>query len=344
MTGLPAGSSHAPTPALSVPGAGRAGTSHGISTATGSRVATWPLLVLALPAVVAIWSGWVGLGAMCGFGPVDLLPGIGGGAHLNTAITLPVGMEVYAAYALRAWLAGDVPARARVFARRSALSALALGAAGQVAYHLMTAARWREAPWPVTIAVSCVPVAVLGMGAALAHLLREPVAEPAVEPVVEPDFAGLVQEALNRAVGPVEPAVDPGPEPVPDPGVEPVVEPVREPAAQVGSAAPEPVREPEPEPAPAPGVEPAPEPLPPAAAEVVERPRLAVVPQAPVVRRAARKGPAKSSDPRVGLRVACGCGCGQDVSRMTKDRHEERARELASRASQNGHREPVSAR
>lgn len=340
MTGLPAGTSHAPTPALSVPGAGRGGTSHGISTATGSRVATWPLLVLALPAVVAIWSGWVGLGAMCGFGPVDLLPGIGGGAHLNTAITLPVGMEVYAAYALRAWLAGAVPARARVFARRSALSALGLGAAGQVAYHLMTAAGWGEAPWPVTIAVSCVPVAVLGMGAALAHLLCEPVAEPAVEPVAEPDFVGLVQEAvqeaLNRAAGAVEPAVDPGPEPVPDPGVEPADEP----AAQVGSAAPEPAREPEPQPAPASVVEPAPEPLPPAAAEVVERPRLAVVPPSPVVRRATRKGPAKSSDPRVGLRVACGCGCGQDVSRMTKDRHEERA----SRAAQNGHREPVSAR
>ena len=38
----------------------------------------WPLLLIAAPAAVAIWSGWVGLGSMCGFGPVNLLPGVGG--------------------------------------------------------------------------------------------------------------------------------------------------------------------------------------------------------------------------------------------------------------------------
>jgi hypothetical protein len=53
---------------------------------------------------------------MSGFGPVDLLPGI---AHLtiNTAITLPVGVEAYGAYALGAWLApAGVPPTARAFA------------------------------------------------------------------------------------------------------------------------------------------------------------------------------------------------------------------------------------
>ncbi len=62
------------------------------------------LILIAAPAAVAIWSGWVGLGAMCGFGVVNLLPGIGGGFHLNTAITLPVGVEAYAAYALGRWM------------------------------------------------------------------------------------------------------------------------------------------------------------------------------------------------------------------------------------------------
>jgi predicted GIY-YIG superfamily endonuclease len=144
-------------------------------------------MLLAAPAGVAIWSGWVGLGGLAGFGVVHPLPGIADGVQLNTAITLPVGMEAYAAYALRAWLAGDGPARARRFARWSAIAALSLGAAGQVTYHLMAAAGMVRAPWPVTIAVACVPVGVLGMGAALAHLLRadEPVS-PAVgerEPV-----------------------------------------------------------------------------------------------------------------------------------------------------------------
>lgn len=53
-----------------------------------------------------------------------------------------------------------------------AITALTVGAAGQVAYHLMAAAGWTSAPWPVTAVVACLPVAVLGMGAALAHLLR----------------------------------------------------------------------------------------------------------------------------------------------------------------------------
>lgn len=44
--------------------------------------------------------------------------------------------------------------------------------AGQVAYHLLTEAHVTRAPWQVTTLVSCLPVLVLGMGTALAHLLR----------------------------------------------------------------------------------------------------------------------------------------------------------------------------
>lgn len=132
----------------------------------------WPVLLLALPAGVAIWAGWVDLGRLTGFGSVRILPGIADGVVLDIAITLPVGMESYAAYALWVWLSGRAPRRARVWARVSAIAALTVGAAGQVAYHLMAAAGWTAAPWPVTAVVACLPVAVLGMGAALAHLLR----------------------------------------------------------------------------------------------------------------------------------------------------------------------------
>src|ERR1039457_6072149 len=38
-------------------------------------VRSWPLLILALPAAVAVWSGWVGIGQMTGFGQVPPLPG-----------------------------------------------------------------------------------------------------------------------------------------------------------------------------------------------------------------------------------------------------------------------------
>jgi hypothetical protein len=132
----------------------------------------WPLLLIAAPAAVAVWSGWVGLGGLCGFGEVNLLPGIGGGFHLNTAITLPIGVESYGAYALYAWLSSKSTATARTFARRSSLGALALGCLGQVVYHLLAAAHMSRAPAPVVVLVACLPVVTLSFAAALTHLLR----------------------------------------------------------------------------------------------------------------------------------------------------------------------------
>ncbi|WP_020388542.1 hypothetical protein [Kribbella catacumbae] len=135
-------------------------------------VRSWPVLLLALPAFVAVWSGWVGLGELTGFGVVHPLPGIADGFTINSAITLPIGVETYAAFALRVWLSGQVPPSARRFAKVSALAALVLGALGQVAYHLLEAAGVTQAPWWITTVVACLPVAVLGMGAALAHLIH----------------------------------------------------------------------------------------------------------------------------------------------------------------------------
>jgi hypothetical protein len=93
----------------------------------------------------------------------------------DRSITLPVGVEAYAAYALRAWLADGHPVsgRTRRFAKWSAICSFALGMAGQVAFHLMDQDHVTRAPWTVTTLVSCLPVLVLGMGTALAHMLRE---------------------------------------------------------------------------------------------------------------------------------------------------------------------------
>ena len=124
---------------------------------------------------------------MTGFGQVRPLPGIWDSLHLDSAITLPIGVEAYGAYALRAWLSTDasVNPAARRFARWSAIASLLLGMAGQVAYHLLTEAKTVHAPWEITTVVSFLPVLVLGMGTALAHLLRTgPRTEaPAVPPV-----------------------------------------------------------------------------------------------------------------------------------------------------------------
>jgi hypothetical protein len=137
-------------------------------------VRSWPLLVLAAPAAAEVWSGWVGMAQKTGFGLVSPLPGIWPSLHLDTAITLPVGVEAYAGYALRAWLARDcsISDRTRRFAKWSAICSLALGMAGQVAYHLLAQTGMTRAPWPITTVVSCLPVLVLAMGTALAHMLR----------------------------------------------------------------------------------------------------------------------------------------------------------------------------
>jgi len=138
-------------------------------------IRSWPLLVLAVPAAAEVWSGWVGIAQLTGFGVVPLLPGIWSSLHLDTAVTLPVGVECYAAYALRAWLSGGhaISDRTRRFARWSAICSFALGMAGQVAFHLMDQDHVTRAPWGITTLVSCLPVLVLGMGTALAHMLRE---------------------------------------------------------------------------------------------------------------------------------------------------------------------------
>jgi hypothetical protein len=154
-----------------VPAADRSGQVRGQTTTMRS----WPLLVLAVPAAAEVWSGWVGIAQKTGFGTVHLLPGIWSSLHLDTAVTLPIGVECYAAYALRAWLASGhaVSDRTRRFARWSAIFSFALGMAGQVAFHLMDQDHVTRAPWIVTTLVSCLPVLVLGMGTALAHMLRE---------------------------------------------------------------------------------------------------------------------------------------------------------------------------
>jgi hypothetical protein len=167
-------------------------------------VRTWPLLVLALPAAVAVWSGWVGIGQMTGFGIVQPLPGIWNSLRIDTAVTLPVGVEAYAAMALRTWLASSqvVSARTRKFASRSAIGSLALGARGQVAYHLLAEFHITPAPWPVTTLVASLPVVVLGPGTALAHMLR-------ADAITAAQRAGRTDQ-LRTSEGPVVPGPDAG--------------------------------------------------------------------------------------------------------------------------------------
>jgi hypothetical protein len=86
-----------------------AGEDRSAAVSSGTRtVRSWPLLVLAAPAAAEVWSGWVGIAQKTGFGLVSPLPGIWPSLHLDTAITLPVGVEAYAGIRA-AGLAGPRP-------------------------------------------------------------------------------------------------------------------------------------------------------------------------------------------------------------------------------------------
>ena len=165
------------------------------TTRPARTVRSWPLLVLAAPAAAEVWSGWVGIAEKTGFGRVSPLPGIWPSLHLDTTITLPVGVEAYAAYALRAWLASEdaVSPRTRRFAKWSAICSFLFGMAGQVASHLLADAGAARAPWAITTVVSCLPVLVLAMGTALAHMLRADAAAT--------DRSGTTDDAPDRGTG-----------------------------------------------------------------------------------------------------------------------------------------------
>jgi hypothetical protein len=134
--------------------------------------AFWPLLAVGSAAFVALWGGWVGLGAMCGFGKVLLLPGFPWGLgkfSLDTAITLPLSMEAYGSVGLRYWLDPTLDKQTRNFARNSTFGALGSGFLAQAIYHVMASRHFHTAPAWVTVLVAGVPVAALALCAALHH-------------------------------------------------------------------------------------------------------------------------------------------------------------------------------
>jgi len=190
----------------------------------------WLLLLIAAPAAVEVWSGWIGLGALCGFGVIHPLPGIWDSLRINTDITLPVGMEAYAGYGLYAWLASNAGESVRTFARRSAIGALVLSCVGQVAYHLLAAGHRQHAPSPVVVLVACLPVGVLAFAAALTHLMHadartreRAVTEAAGRPAAKaaarsgntaprPAVTAPAETLAARGTAPVTPPVTPDPE------------------------------------------------------------------------------------------------------------------------------------
>jgi hypothetical protein len=204
-------------------------------TADASR-RRWPLLLIGAAAGTATWSGWVGLGQLTGFGVVHPLPGIWDSATLNTAITLPIGVEAYAVYALS--VATDtrpLTTVGRRYAWVSSAGALILGMAGQIAYHLMDAKAVGTAPWWIVAMVSCLPVLVLGAASLLWHLTAKDVEAGPSEPV---PHEAVPRTFVPELPGPgsTVPGAVPGyavPIPLPGPAVVPVLGPTTSPVEVV---------------------------------------------------------------------------------------------------------------
>lgn len=174
--------------------------------------------LVAVSAFVAIWGGWVGLGRLAGFGPVDLLPGVPGGPYeVDLSITLPLGVEAFAAIALYVAVSGLVEGGARTFAWVAAIGSLGLGMFGQAAYHLLTAQEHGAGATPtwVVVFVSVLPVLVLGLASLLLHLAEAGARQSlalgvagAVPALTEPDDDGPGNGSGNEEQEPVEPWLD----------------------------------------------------------------------------------------------------------------------------------------
>jgi hypothetical protein len=136
-----------------------------------ARSRPWALILMGVAAGFSVWSGWVGLGEMTGFGPVQPLPGIWDRLTINSAIVLPISVEAYGAYALRVWLTPGRSRRTSIYAGASAIASLTVGGAAQVAYHLLKAFGHSRAPWQVVMSVALVPVVVLALASILAKLV-----------------------------------------------------------------------------------------------------------------------------------------------------------------------------
>jgi hypothetical protein len=176
--GVPGGGSTSPDPLPDRPDPTPAETvfpqadgSPDLSPVVSRRVSRpWPILVLALPAFVAIWSGWVDLGRLTGFGVVHPLPGHLGRSldqHGDHVAGRPGGIRVVraAGVAGRGSLGPCDPVRDVVFPRVSPAGRGRAGHLSPVGVYGPVADHDRGV---------LPPVLVLGMGAALYHLAHRP--------------------------------------------------------------------------------------------------------------------------------------------------------------------------
>ncbi len=128
--------------------------------------------LVALPALVSIWAGWVSLGLATGWKEVQLFPSVPGlnGVHLNTVIFLPFSVEVLTIVSMGFFLHYRGKAIRRV-AGITALATVALGLFGQAWSHHLQATGAAAPSWLVVF-TSGLPVVAMALVGLLVHLAR----------------------------------------------------------------------------------------------------------------------------------------------------------------------------
>lgn len=150
------------------------------------------IAVVAVAAAVLSFASLQDLAERAGYSP-------------ELAALLPIAIDAQAVVATRAWLASGTGPRARRYARRLALTAVALSVIGNAGEHAMTAAN-TVTPWWVVVLIAAVPPIALAATAHLGALLSTR--------STRVDSIGPAQSTTraDASPAPAPPVVDPRPE------------------------------------------------------------------------------------------------------------------------------------
>lgn len=131
-----------------------------------STAMTW---AVGLGAAILSWAAWTGLAQRCGWTETLHLGDKDSGLTLRLAWITAIIVDVYAMRAFKVWQrsAPWVSESTRFYAQISTFAAIAVGIAGNVAYHVMVLENVSKAPIWVVIPVSALPPLALG---AIGHL------------------------------------------------------------------------------------------------------------------------------------------------------------------------------
>jgi len=152
------------------------------------------------------WLSIVGMAAVAGAAAFTSYSGLAGLAEMAgwnhmLAKFLPITVDAYAMTATRVWLSpANLTAKARGFARRSAVGSIIASVAGNALFHAATA-HVLAITWPMVVGLSAVPPVTLGLITHLYHTAKDTEPEPKTSPgpaIADPDAVKAAYPILGN--------------------------------------------------------------------------------------------------------------------------------------------------